>query len=214
MVLLIRAYKTEQSFQKIKETMVYAFSEYLGSRLFPDPDTAPEYFLFKEDHRVHAEYAELVKQGKDSLEIDRIMREKAFLKIKAHPVKYIIQTPIELLRMASFMYIPMLNDHNIIDRFKDAKNGLIILSVVRGIYKFTSFIILALFFISVFFRKIQWRKEFILLALIVYVNIIYSILYGYPRYSVPLIPFYFIFAVSSAMSIFKKKAFFGEMNKV
>lgn len=207
MVLLIRAYKTGDSIEKMKETAVYAFSEYLGSRFFPDPAVESRDFLFQDDYRVHREYAALLKEGKGPAYADDFMRRKAILIIKQHPIKYLLQTPIEFLRLLSFMYLPSLNEKSAIDRFEKIRNGPVILSAIRGAYKLTAFLILFMSIAGICFRKIIWQKEFIVLAVILYVNLAYGLLYGYPRYSVPLIPFYFIFAVVGVMRICRQKIY-------
>lgn len=205
MNLLIRAYKTDYSFDKMKKTIIYSYSEYLGSRYFPDPTIKPRDILFQEDYKAYDKYAELVKKGKSSAQINKIMAEEAFYRLKGHPVKYLLQTPVELFRMALFMHMPALWEKNTVDKFTNIQGGTIFLSVVRGLYRSISFVILALSFIGIYIRRAYWKKDFIILAAIIYINLIYSILNSHSRYSMPLIPFYLMFAVIGVVGIFNRK---------
>lgn len=203
-ILLIRAYKAEYSFQQIKKAAVYNVSEYLGSRLFPDPKINARDFQFQDDRRVGDEYRELIRQGKSEAEANNDIRKKAISIIQNHPVGYLREMPLELLKLMQFMYIPSLNEENGIDMLENVRGGDIILSGIKGAYKSLSFIILILAIAGIRARKALWQKEFLILAVILYINIIYAILGGYQRYSVPLIPFYLIFATVGFRSLFKK----------
>lgn len=203
-VLLMRAYGVEKSLRTTKETIVYSFSEYLGSKFFPHSEVKSRDFLFMEDYRAWNRYRELDNEDKSPAEVSRIIKKEAISRIKSHPIRYLLQTPVQLLRLMSFMYIPALYEKNIVDKFKNVEHGLIILSAFRGIYKMTALPILFFSLIGIFFRKIRWRKEFMILLPIIYINFVYSLLYGYPRYAVPLVPFYFIFATMGVMKILKR----------
>ena len=203
-VLLSRAMKTDYSLEKIKTAYVYSFSEYLGSRFFPDAAEKPRDFLLEDDHFVFEKQKYLLGQGYTEKEVASIFKEEAMMKIKKHPFKYILQTPLELLKMMSFMHLPSLNDPGLTDKFKDIKGGLILLSSIKGIYKFTGYFIISLALIGAYLRKEDWKQYFIVLSLIFYINGIYSLLYGYARYSVPLIAFYFMFVSIVWLDICKR----------
>ena len=206
MNLLIRAYKTDYCFQDIKKTITYSYSEHLGSKFFPNPTAMrARDVLFQEDYRVYNRYSELVKEGKSSSEISKIITQEALYKIKEHPIKYLLQTPVELFRLMLFMYLPALWEKNIVDRFIDIQGGLSFLSIIRGIYRSSSFIVLLLAFVGMYARRMYWKKDFIILAVILYINFIYSVLNAHSRYSIPLIPFYLMFASVGIMAILKRR---------
>lgn len=194
MNLLIRANKVDYSFQKIKASIIYSISEYLGYKFFPDTSITSRDFLLMEDYRVYDRHKELLEEGKSEREIGQILKKEALIKIKAHPLKYLIQTPIEFFKLTTFMHLPLLYEKNIVDGFRKLPNGLIILSALRGIYKLSSFFILLLVLIGIFGRREHLRRCLIVILLILYINIIYSLLNGFSRYSLPLIPFYLMFA--------------------
>ena len=85
--LLARAYKTEYSFQKIKEAVVYSFSESLGSKFFPNPKIEPKDFQFQEDFNVRNKNQNLINQGKSQADINKIFKREAIAIIKKHPIK-------------------------------------------------------------------------------------------------------------------------------
>ncbi len=203
-ILLSRAMKTDYSLEKIKTAYVYGFSEYLGSKLFPEAIEKPRDFLLDDDHVAFKMEKDLLEQGYRQSEVSSILKKEAITKIKRHPFKYILQTPFEFFKMMSFMHIPLLNEPNIINRFKDINGGLIILSSIRGIYKAMGYFIIFLVGIGIYIKRKEWIQHFIPLALILYINLVHSFLYGYARYSVPLIPFYFIYMVIGLMAIIER----------
>ena len=203
-ILLSRAMKTDYSLEKIKMAYVYGFSEYLGSKLFPMAIEKSRDFLLDDDHVAYKMEKELLGQGYTQKEVSSMLRKKAITKIKRHPFKYILQTPFEFFKMMSFMHIPLLNETNIINRFKEINGGLIILSGIKGIYKTAGYFIIFLAGIGIYIKRKEWIQHFIPLALILYINLIHSFLYGYARYSVPLIPFYFMYMVIGLMAIIER----------
>jgi len=193
-IFAIRAYKADNSPQRIKETAVYTISEFLGSKIFPQTQIKPRDVLFLDDYKTYDRYNELVREGKAQAEVESIIRSEAFAKIKKHPLRYLLYVQIDLIKMMSFMYIPALNERAAVDFFKNINGGLLALSVFKGLYKLSSFVIVIISLFGIFFRKINWNKEAMLIAVFIYINFMYSIIGGYPRYAVPLIPIYFIFA--------------------
>jgi 4-amino-4-deoxy-L-arabinose transferase-like glycosyltransferase len=202
-VLLSRAMKTDYSTKKIIIAYVYGFSEYLGSRFFPDAVEKASDFLHADDQVVYKIENDLLGQGYSQREASSILRKEAITKIKRHPFKYILQIPFEFFKMMSFMHIPLLNETNIIAKFVDLNYGLIILSSLKGAYKVVGYFIILFASIGIYIKRREWIRHFILLALILYVNLLYSLLYGYARYSIPLIPFYFMFSSVALLEIYK-----------
>ena len=187
--------------KKIKTAYVYGFSEYLGSKFFPGAIEKSRDFLLDDDHAAFKMEKNLLGQGYTQKEASSILKKEAIAKIKKHPIKYILQTPFEFFKMMSFMHIPLLNEINIINKFKDINGGLIILSGIKGIYKAIGYFIIFLAIIGIYIKRKEWIQHFIPLALILYINLFHSLLYGYARYSVPLIPFYFMYMVIGIFAI-------------
>jgi len=125
--------------------------------------------------------------------------------IKEHPFRFIFNTPVEFLKLMGFMYIPALNDTHILNKAKESERMALILSLIKGIYKITAYPLVFLAILGIYLDRKRWRRNFVLFAPILYINGVYSILSGYPRYSVPLIPFYFIFATVGFMAICKRR---------
>src|SRR3989338_8686094 len=200
-ILLSRALKTDYSMKKIKTAYVYGFSEYLGSKFFPGAIEKSRDFLLDDDHAAFKMEKNLLGQGYTQKEASSILKKEAIAKIKKHPIKYILQTPFEFFKMMSFMHIPLLNEINIINKFKDINGGFIILSGIKGIYKAIGYFIIFLAIIGIYIKRKEWIQHFIPLALILYINLFHSLLYGYARYSVPLIPFYFMYMVIGIFAI-------------
>jgi 4-amino-4-deoxy-L-arabinose transferase-like glycosyltransferase len=202
-VLLMRALKTEYPIEKIKIAYVYYFSEYLGAKFFPQAIEKPRDFMLADDHLVYRMEEDLLEQGYSRSEVSAIIRKEALQRIKKHPFKYILQTPLEFIKMMSFMHIPLLNETYVINKFKNINYGLVMLASIRGIYKFVGYFMVILTGIGIYIRRREWVQHFIVLAPILYINGICSLLHGYPRFAVPLIPFYFMYSVIGFTVIFK-----------
>ncbi len=203
-ILLSRALKTDYSMEKIKTAYLYGFSEYLGSKFFPGAIEKSRDFLLDDDHVAYKMEKDLLGQGYTQKEVSSILKKEAITKIKRHPFKYILQTPFEFFKMLSFMHIPLLNETNIINKFKDINGGLIVLSGIKGIYKAAGYFIVLLAGIGIYIKRKEWIQHFIPLALILYINLFHSFLYGYARFAVPLIPFYFMYMVIGLTAIIER----------
>lgn len=199
-----RAYKLDYSNDYIKKALVFHFSEYLGSLLFPGTVERPRDFILATSAKSHAREEQLFRENFTPVQIDRIMREEAVKKIKLHPIKFLIQTPLESLKMAEFIYLPVLNEDESINNFSALGHGRLILALLRGVFRLCAYVILALAFVGLWKFRRQWQDYFFPASLIVYLNIIYSFTWGLGRYAVPLIPFYLIFACAGFTCLFKK----------
>jgi len=203
-VLLSRALKTDYSPEKIKAAYVYYVSVYLGSRAFPGIIENPRDFMLADDHRVFAFERELINKGYSKDQVSAALKAEAIDKIKAHPFKYILFTPLELLKMMGFMHLPFLSEPYGIAKFKTIMHGDILLVILRGLFKSAGYITVALFLIGAYLTINKWMRHFLILAPIVYINFVYGLLNGYPRFSVPLIPFYFAYAAIAVSGIAQK----------
>lgn len=203
-VLLGRTYRSNYPIEKLKASAVYYFSEYLGSKLYPNVFSPAKDAMLEQGHLLIQREKQLQEQGLTLREIRDIFRKEAAYLIKKHPFRFIFTTPLELMRLMSFMYIPILYGDCLIDKFKNIKNGALILSLIRGSYRIIAYPLIFLVIFSIYLYRAQWRKNLIVLAPVLYINLLYSLLSGYPRYSVPLIPFYLMFATAAVIGILER----------
>jgi len=98
--------------------------------------------------------------------------------------------------MTSFLYIPVLNEPNTIEKIGNMKNGEFLISAIRGVFKILAYLVLFLALFGLFGERKKWRQWIFIAVLILYINLAYSFLFGWGRYNVPFIPFYFMFAVA------------------
>ena len=107
--------------------------------------------------------------------------------------------------MLSFMYIPALNQSHIMEYVSKYNNGNFFLSLIKAPFKISGYLI---FFISLYsmLRILRTNLNLIILPIvIIYFNLMYSLLFGLGRYSVPLIPIYLILFIHSLVLISQKK---------
>jgi len=192
--LSIRSIKLDQDFEDTKKEMVFTFSEYLGKKIYPEVKE-PNLFLLKENLVVEKLIKGWADKGYNEAKIDHLQIEGAWSKIKRQPFKYLAQNFLEMLKLTAFLYVPLLNELHIVERFDNIENGRFLLSASRGIFRLLAIAVLCLCFFGFFAERKKWRYWIFIAVLIVYINLAYSFLFGWGRYGVPLIPFYFIFAV-------------------
>lgn len=185
--------KLDDSFEDMKQAAVFNFSEYLGVLLFPGVVDNPRDFILR-SKKSHIRRGQLAQQNFNSVEIDRIMEKEALEKIKKRPFRYLAQTFLELEKMTAFIYIPTLNETHIINKFCRLRNGRLILFSIRGFFRLIAYPITILATMGIWFDRKQWHNWYFPLGAIVYINLIYSLLFGLGRYALPLVPFYLIFA--------------------
>lgn len=204
------AYKLDASFEDMKKAAVFNFSEFLGNLFFPGTVDSPRDFILITSERSHTRKNQLYQQNFNEAEADKIMMKEAVKKIRAHRypfLKLLAQFPLELIKMTAFSYIPTLNEKHIIDRFYSLSNGKILLSGIKAIFRLSAYPLLFLAIIGIYRSKEQWQQWLFLLCIIIYINIICSILFGLGRFAVPLIPFYLIFASAGILGL--KQRFMG-----
>jgi len=192
--LWIRGVKLDYNFKDIKKELVFSVSEYIGKKLYPEVKN-PNQFLLKEAIVNEEKINEWAKSYNEA-EIYSIQLKEALAKIRQHPLKYLAQNFIEWLKMTSFLYIPVLNEPNTIEKFGNMENGTFLISAIRGIFKLLAYLVLFLALFGLFGERKKWRQWIFIGVLILYINLVYSFLFGWGRYNVPFIPFYFMFAVA------------------
>lgn len=198
--------KLNDSAEDIKHEMVFNFSEYLGSKMFPGLVENPRDFILQGSKKSHEKERELEKRGLTPVEIDAMMKREAVEKITLQPIKFLIHIPVEFIKMTAFVYVPSLNEPYLTARFSKFKKGPLMLSSIRAIFRLSAYPILILVVIGILSARRSWRNWYFLLAVIIYINLIYSMLFAMGRYAVPLIPFYSIFAAVGFLRLLNRRA--------
>ncbi len=204
-VLLARAQRSNYPYEKKKAEITYIFSEYLGSRLYPDTFHTPKDAVLGEPYLMKEEIERLQQEGFSPAETKRILEKEARDMIKSHPFRFIFNTPVEFLRLMGFMYIPALNYTDILDKAKESRSFAFTLASIKGAYRLTAYPLVFLAVFGICLSGKEWRRNFMAIAPILYINGMYCVLSGYPRYSVPLIPFYLMFAASGFLDSRKRR---------
>lgn len=206
-VLWMRAEKLDYSSRNILKHLIFILSESLGDKFYPDDKRErPSDVYFEDSLRSDQYLLDLENKGHNHSQIDNIFYQEAICKIMAHPLKYILQTPIEGLKMLSFIYLPALNQPHIIDKLE--KSGPLFQFsgiFIKGIMRFFSYSIFVLSFIAMYLRRKQYKDWILLAVIILYINLIHSLLFGDGRYAVVIIPFYMIFASVGVVSLLKNE---------
>ncbi len=197
--------KLDDSPKEMLEEATFNFSEYLGNVLFPNLVQNPRDFILEGTKKVFEKEAELQARGFSAAEIDKLMRTEALSKIASRPFKFLTYIPIEFIKMTAFVYVPTLNEPHMIDKFYKLRYGRTLLSSIRGVFRLTAYPLLILVVMGIFFTRRVWRKWYFLLGMILYINLVYSMMFAYGRYAVILIPFYSIFAVAGFFALIGKK---------
>lgn len=200
-----RAERLEKPWKDMKCEIMYNFSEYLGNKIFPGMAENPRDVLLEWSRKSYYKSAELEQAGLSPLEADRAMRKEAVEKIRANPIKFIAYMPMELIKMTAFVYVPMLNEPQVINWFHGLRHGNAILSSIRGAFRLCAYPILVFAVIGIISTWHLWRKWFFLIAVIIYINLIYSMLFAMGRYAVPLAPFYAIFASAGFLELVNRR---------
>ena len=184
-----RAAKLDQTPGEILTTACYNFSEYLGARLFPNAIDRPERYLYRDFDKAAQLRAQYLKEGMSSSRIDKTLLSDALAKISQHPYKYLLYTPVEVIKMTAFTYLPLLNEAAI-------KNSPAI-SILKSAMRMLAYPLLLLAVIGIARNLATWQSWLIIFTVILYFNAIYSLMDAFGRYGIPLIPFYCIFAAAA-----------------
>lgn len=191
-----RAEKLDDSPRELAATALYSVSEALGHKIFPDVTDKPERYLFKDFDRAEELRRQHKKDGLTDIQVENIFKTEAIDKIKARPLAYIGYTFIEGIKMTAFTYIPFLNESKVQKSFKGLRGGSIILSAVKGADRLIAYILILGFFIAIMRNWPLADRWWPLALVVIYFNVIYSMLDAIGRYAIPLIPFYCIFFFS------------------
>lgn len=192
--LLYRAQNLDNSLEKIKATIVYSISERLGKKIYPYWSDNPADFLDKDLNIIYKEEIELRQKGYTDVDIDRLETRNALALILRRPAAYLMQSPLELIKLSAFAHIPLLNQPDVIEKFDSFKNGPLVMSMVRGVFHLLSYLILLLTVTGMWLGRGEWRNWILMAVLIFYINVVHCMLFASARYTVPLIPFYLVFS--------------------
>ncbi|MEK6715213.1 MAG: glycosyltransferase family 39 protein [Candidatus Omnitrophota bacterium] len=229
MTLNVRAMKASYNGNDYKNAAIYYFSEELGKIIYPDAIIKSEAFMSqfnvvvegREDEKYWRDYIKeknftlregaiidlktqkFTRDGLSEVEIDKILTTEALQKIKAHPFKYLLQTPFELIKMTTFTYLPLLNEEYVSSRINAANKSLVFL--IRSIIRLIAYPILALAIYGIYRYRDRWREFLPILFIIIFFNLFYGLTFGYAPYALPLMPFYIMFATMGWFKLRERK---------
>ena len=196
--LAIKVQKLDYTFDDFKKAAIFTLSEGLGKKMFPDAIENPRDFLFKEDILVREKILpELKREGHSDKEIGRMMRKR----IMERPIKYLAVSFLDLLKLAQFSYLPILNQPDTIEIFNKLPHGRLWLSLLRAVFRPFAGLLILFSIIGMYIKRGIWKRWIFLLIIIAYALITYSLIYGDARYSVPFIPYYIIFSIPAVLKI-------------
>lgn len=208
-LLLWRAMRLEYTPREMLVHIVYGASDTLGRTLFPDDyskmtvrgewGTASEN-IYTAGEKIYQDYR---AQGYSELEADRMLQDKAIEMIEQHPIKYILQSFLELWKLSFFEIVPFAYSDKFNELMQSSSALFVIGKTLRiGLRYYYSWFILALAAVGVIkgLKTLGWRRCAILLCPVVYVTITGIIGNASPRYLFPSVPFIMIFAASAFFS--------------
>lgn len=200
--LCSRAQRLDYDINAFKQRIVFIISEDLGKKIYPDAVDNPRDLLLKEDMLTRERILpELRRKGYSANEIKEMMMNE----ISKRPFKFIAISALDLFKMTQFTYLPLLvYEKNLITKIINLPNGRLILSLARGVFRLFAYLLILLSFIGIAIKKRSWRKWSLLLFIICYINLLYSLIAGHGRYGVPLIPYYVMFSVPFILMIREK----------
>jgi hypothetical protein len=201
-VLCSKVQRLNYDINDFKQHIVFIISENLGKKIYPDAIDNPRDFLFKEDILTRERILpELRRKGYSANEIKEMMMTE----ISKRPFKFIAISALDLFKMTQFTHLPLLvYEKNLIAKIINLPNGRLILSVTRGVFRLFAYLLILLSFIGIAIKKRSWRKWLLLLLIICYINLLYSLIVGHGRYGVPLIPYYVMFSAPFILMIREK----------
>ena len=197
LALWMRANKVHDSPEQILQAGLYNFSEYLGQAVFPSASASPQEVVLRDSHLALERRQRLTADGLSQVEADHVMGQEAWRLIQRHPFKYLLQTPVEWIKLTAFSYLPALNQPQAGEWAARQPYGRVALSVVRGAFRMLAYPLLVLGAVGMWRQRHRWQVWWPLGLAIVYVNGVHTLLFGYGRFTVPLIPLYLLFAAAA-----------------
>lgn len=205
-VMWSRAQKVDDTPREVLATAVCSISEYAGGKLFPDLVMTPDRYLYKDLDRAVELQNKYKEEGRSTQDIDETLKREAIGKISSHPVKYVAYTFIEAIKMTAFTYLPFFNEDAVRVYFRNIQNGGLIFAALKGTMRVIAYPLLFLCIVGVVKNFTIWNRWAVIITVILYFNITYSLMDTIGRYGVPLIPFYCIFAAAAFFSAGREAA--------
>ncbi|MBI4323031.1 MAG: glycosyltransferase family 39 protein [Candidatus Omnitrophica bacterium] len=200
LILWMRANKVHDTPQQILQAGLYNFSEYLGQAVFPSASESPQEVVLRDSHLALERRRRLMADGLSQVEADHVMGQEAWRLIRRHPVRYLLQTPVEWIKLTAFSYLPALNHPRVVEWAARRPYGQAGLSAVRGVIRLLAYPLLVLAGIGMWRQRHRWRAWWPLGLAIVYFNGVHALLFGYGRQTVPVIPLYLLFAAAGLVA--------------
>ncbi len=191
--LWMAANQLDYSKDQIIQSIVYNFSETIGFKLFPNAVKAKRQFILLRANNVSKRMEQLKHLGYSTTSIEKQLQVEALEKIFNKPIIYTLQRFLEFEKMLAFSYIPSLNQPHIEDYFYKYNNGDIVLTILKAPFRLSGYLIFCLTVYGIIITRHKFSQYLFLVLIIIYINLIYSLLFGLGRYAVPLIPYYLIF---------------------
>lgn len=196
MALRIRAHRLDDRPDQILQMGLYSLSEYVGHQLFPDAAANPRDVILGDSHLVSAREQELMAAGLSRVEANQLFGQEAWELIRRHPVRYLLYSPIEMIKLTAFSYVPSLNEAVTINRFERLPHGRALLALLRGVIRLLAYPLLALVGYGLWVERRHWRRWWPLGVVIAYMNLVHALLVAEGRYAVPLVPLYLVVAMA------------------
>jgi len=199
--LYSRATKVKDNIKMVLITSVYNFSEFLGKRIFPEAIERPNEYLYLGLWQAEKEKERYVEQGFTPDRADKEVLYDALDQIRKNPMKYIFYTPVEGIKLLSFSYVPVLNEDFMIERVSSVKNGTILLSTIRAVFKIYGLLLFIFSIFSIVRYRANIEKLLLVILPILYFGSVYSLTDAYARYFVVFIPFFIILTTAFFMPL-------------
>ena len=194
LVLWMRANKVQDDRAHTLQAALYNFSESLGQVAFPSASANPREVVLRDSHLALERRQALVASGLTPGEAEHVMGREAWRLIQRHPFAYLLQTPVEWIKLTAFSYLPALTDPQADAWAARRPYGRVVLSSARGMVRMLAYPLLVLAAMGMWWQRRRWQAWWPLGLAMGYFNGVHALLFGYGRQTVPLIPFYLLFA--------------------
>ena len=201
-----RAQQLEQTPVQVVQTMVFSMSEFLGKALFPTAVDRPRDFLLRASGLSNQRMRAWEAEGMSPAHIDQRFLEEGLQAIRAHPVRYLAQSGLEWLKMAAFIYLPVLNEPRVEDATRRVSGGRLGLAMLRGGLHLSAFAILIFAYLGAWVTRVEWERWLFIALPVVVLTVAYSLLSAYGRFAVPLVPLYLILACAGWRTLQERHA--------
>ncbi len=202
-LLITRAELMENVFPKFWSHLTGHLFGYYIAQFFDDAVTSTAY---REAPLSEAKIDRLRRQGLDYGEIDELLSQEGKQRMLNQPIKFIAFSLLDFISFNSpiipegYYWQNSVTVHPMFaeGRHPEIPDYLKILIVLGLRFVWLALIILVAYGAVV--KRSEWKKFGPLLVVIIYFNVIYSLVHAIPRYALPIYPFYFILAAGGVSS--------------